>query len=419
MKPAMPHIGELRNLSQLVSTRARLRLSMRILHTIDHLDFRRGGPSTAVVDLSHAMAHLGHEVAVATHHGHDVPAAWRETAASRGTSCTPRAIDLPKARTPLLSRNAREILRAEISKADVVHLHGVWEPLNAQVALIARRANVPYVISLRGMLDDWSMAQRWFKKRVYWQVVARSMLAHASAIHCTAALELRQSRKWFPERLGRVLPNLINLRQFDTMPGVEHACERWPQLRSDAPKLLFLSRLSPKKGISHLIDAAAWLHQHGTPVSVFVAGTGDVAYEQACRARSEKLGLAQHIHFLGHVGGIDKLSLLQACDLFVLPTSQENFGFVFFEALAAGLPVVTTDLVDTADEIAQSGAGFIVPQNATRIAEQCHALLGDRTELRRRGQLGRAWTFDRLDPARVGREFEAFYHDHARKPMQG
>jgi glycosyltransferase involved in cell wall biosynthesis len=386
---------------------------MRILHTIDHLDFRRGGPSTAIVDLSHAMAELGHEVAVAALHGPDVPAAWR------GTACSPRAIDLPSTRTPLLSRNAREILRAEIATADVVHLHGVWEPLNAQVARLARRAAVPYVISLRGMLDDWSMAQRWFKKRVYWQCIARSMLAHAEAVHCTATLELRQSRKWFPEHLGRVLPNLINLRQFNAMPGAEPARARWPQLRTDTPKLLFLSRLSSKKGLDHLIDAAAQLHKQGTPVAVFVAGTGDDVYEQACRTRSETLGIAQHVHFLGHVGGVDKVSLFEACDLFVLPTSQENFGFVFFEALAAGLPVLTTDLVDTADEIAQSGGGFIVAQDATKIAALCHTLLGDRTELRRRGQLGRAWTFDRLDPARVGREFEAFYRDHARKPVHG
>ena len=385
---------------------------MKIVHFIDHLDLRRGGPAGAVVALATAMAERSHTVVVATTSARDVPSAWDTSEAY------PKCIALPALRARLLNSEAITLLRRQMTGADVVHLHGVWEPSNAQVARLARRMRIPYIISLRGMLDDWSMDQRWLKKRVYWLCSGRQYLNRAAVVHCTAKLELRQSRKWFPQRLGRVLYNLMDLRQFNSMPGVGLAQSKWPVLQTSAPKLLFLSRLSSKKGLEHLLHATAILSKRATakgaptPI-VIVAGTGDALYEATCRKLAQTLGIESAVHFVGHVGGADKISLLQSCDLFVLPTSQENFGFVFFEALAAGLPVVTTDLIDTAKEIEESGGGFIVSQSGESIANACERALAEGDALASRGLQGRAWTFQNLDSERSAAAFESLYREYS------
>jgi glycosyltransferase involved in cell wall biosynthesis len=119
------------------------------------------------------------------------------------------------------------------------------------------------------------------------------------------------------------------------------------------------------------------------------------------------------VHFVGHVGGDEKLSLYEACDLFVLPTSQENFGFVQYESLSCGTPVMTTKLVDTWREIVGSGGGVAVNQSADAIIEGITPLLADTAKLAEMGQLGRAWVFDRLSIERVASGLEAMYRDAA------
>ena len=135
----------------------------------------------------------------------------------------------------------------------------------------------------------------------------------------------------------------------------------------------------PDEGIEHLIDAVAQLRDRGTHVNVFVAGTGDEDYVDAMRDRVRSAGLEDRFIWTGHVGGDLKNSLYSACDVFALPTSQENFGFVFFESLASATPVITTDLVDTRFEIERSGGGVIIPQAGNAFADAIESFArGDR-----------------------------------------
>lgn len=377
---------------------------MRIVHYIDHIDFRRGGPARAVVDQVRVMCERGHSVVLASMSQPDVPEAWRAPGESRA-----QAIELPAMGSRVLSGRGATTFRSLLQGADIVHLHGVWEPSNLQCASMARRAGVPVVISLRGMLDDWCMAQGGFKKRMYLLMGGRTMLEQAAVIHCTAAAELTQSNKWFPRGRGLVVPNLMDLAPFRALPGPKEARDRFSIDPSGPPVALFLSRMSPKKGVEHLIEAARLLGEEGHALRVLVAGDGDADYAARMTALARSVPLPVKVEFIGHVGGSLKLSLLQASSLFVLPTSQENFGFVFFEALAAGLPVLTTDLVDTRDEIVSSGGGEVVPQDAHHFAAAMKRLLSDPAALAARGIAGREWVMRELDTHAVAARFERLY----------
>lgn len=378
---------------------------MKILHSIATIDFSHGGPVRAVIDLSEALAGLGHTVRVMTSSAPDTPEAWKQP----GSPTT--AIELgPRQRLGAwYAGDALQRIRDEVTGADVVHLHGVWTPHNTQVARAARRAKTPYVLSCRGMLDDWCMEQRRLKKLLYLRFAGGSaMLNNAAGVHCTADGELRQSAKWFPGSPGTVIPNLLDLRPYETLPGAEDARARFPTLGGPEPTLLFLSRLHYKKGVEHLIEAAAILRDRGRPHRVIVAGTGDDDYERTLKALVTARNLGDLVTFPGMVIGRDKVSLYQACDLFVLPTSQENFGFVLYEALAAGTTLITTRGVDTWPELEQAGA-TITEQDAPALADAIERLTADPQRLNELGARGRAWVFGNLRSDAIVRQFCNLY----------
>ena len=381
---------------------------MRIAQYMHRVDFEDGGPPRAVVDLSRVLHARGHEVTLVTTMSRDVPGDWLD--GKNG----PRVLELPKPTYPGgFFRGAQLAPMAELmSRLDVLQLHGPWEPANSQLGVLARSASLPYVISLRGMLDDWCMTQAGLKKRIYLKLRGRRLLEGAAFVHCTADDELSQSGKWFPRGQGRVVPNLIDLEPYADLPGPEEARDTYPFLK-DGPLLLFLSRIHVKKGIEHLVEATAKLRELGHPVQVAVVGSGDDQYVNRLRQQVSTTGLEDRVHFLGHVDGSLKFSLYQAADVFVLPTSQENFGFVQFEALACATPVMTTNLVDTWREVVSSGGGIAIEQDADAIVKELVPLLEDPSRRERMGQEGRQWVLENLAVDRIASQLEAMYVDAA------
>lgn len=390
---------------------------MHIVEAINRIDLRAGGPSRAVLDLSLAMTRRGHDVTILTRFAQDIPQHWFESDAGHARD-TPRAFLMPTRRWAR-ARNAGDAsgeasLERLISTADVLHLHGVWEAFNLKIASVARAKRIPYVVTLRGMLDDWSMAQRGIKKRLYLAFAGTRYLEHAAIVQCTADAELYQSEKWFPRGRGRVVPNLLDLAPFQTMPGPNLATSRFPFLAGNRPWLLFLGRLSAKKGIEYLIDAVDILRRAGCKAGLAIAGAAESeAYLETLKARVRKYDLQDDVHIVGHVTGAVKVSLLEVAAMTVSLTSQENFGFVFYESLAAGTPVVTTPLIDTADELSRSGGCFLVQQDPGAAAKLVTHLLSNPAELRDRGLRARDWIFREHDTGRIAKRYEQMFRDAA------
>lgn len=381
---------------------------MRICQFISSVRPEVGGPARAVVDLSRALASRGHDVVLATCDPQGAPEEWR-----RGEPGLPHHIPLPRpARRPFAF--SRSQIRQDVAPAlegcDVVHTHGVWEPLNLQVASLARRAEVPYFISVRGMLDDWCMAQRAIKKKVFLALGGRRWLEGARAVHLTARSELEQAQKHFPRGRGVVIPNLLDLEPFRALDAGALARSTYPELREGRSSVLFLSRLHPKKRLESLLESVTILKDRGLGLTLFIAGVGDEAYVQRVKSRARSLGLdGSEAVFTGQVTGPLKLSLYEACDLFALPTSQENFGFVFPESLACGTPVLTTKGVDIWGELESGGGAVIADEAPEPFADAMEHLLRDPERIRAMGDAGREWVFDWLDPDRLLDQFEAMY----------
>lgn len=379
---------------------------MNIVHSIKNLNFSSGGPVRAIIDLSTKLAQQGHQVTILTCEDNDAPAEWKSNPQSNPHTVKLGALGLGGLHA---SGMQKKLIAQTVAQADIVHAHGIWTPLAKRVTDLSRKANIPYVISLRGMLDDWSMEQRRLKKQIYLKLGGSRMLNGAAAIHSTAEGELAQSKKWFPGAPGVVIPNLLNLTPFEHLPGEQIAREKFPMFDTGDPVVLYLSRLHYKKGIEHLIDAINLLRADGNPHRLLIAGDGDSTYESALRAQTKKLELEDHVAFLGLVVGVQKISLYQAADLFVLPTSQENFGFVLYESLAAGTTLVTTKGVDTWPELEEMAQVTICDQQDRSIADAVARLTKDPETLKSKGQTGRDWIFREMHPDQIIQRFEAMY----------
>lgn len=374
---------------------------MRITHVLNRLNFLDGGPPRGVVDLCEAIRDRGHEVSLVTTDVTDVPGSWNGSISVVKVGQSDRPLGF-------FSESAIAPARECIQNCDVVHFHGVWERLNHQLATASRRSGTPYVMTLRGMLDDWSMDQGGWYKRLFLKLYGQKYLDGAACIQCTAHGELRQSSKWFPKTKAAVIPNLMDLSPFRVAPSGIEADQHFGN-KLDGFSLLFLSRIHEKKGLEYLIEAMPKIQVELGTCNLIIAGDGRPNYIEKLKSIAKKLGVSQHVHWVGHVSGDLKHSLFRASDLFVLPSSQENFGFVLFESMVCGTPVLVSELVDTAEDIELSGGGVRIAQCSSKIADVVVHLSLDALKRQEMSQKGREWVLKNLDGKDVAVRVEKMY----------
>ena len=232
---------------------------------------------------------------------------------------------------------------------DLIHIHTIWTLSSHVAAVVARKMGIPYVISPRGMLEPWSLNVKKWKKRFALWLYQRHDLRKAVALHATAESEGEQFWRLGFKQPIIVLPNAVDFP--DSMP---------PRVQRAADKrtVLFLSRIHPKKGLIELVEAWAKLkgtfqkqgsESHGTHLTRELsrwhfeyAGPDCEGHLAVVQRRILELRIEADFTYLGDMDDSQKWDAFSSADIFILPTYSENFGIVVVEALAAGLPVITT-----------------------------------------------------------------------------
>lgn len=382
------------------------------LHFVREIRNSLGGVVSTVVDLCQSMSARGHQITLVTCDGRDAPAHW-----TNATGQWPRVLEVSHSRLTrlLLNRSALDRCRDLAGEIDVAHLHTPWELGNYQLSSLLRRQGVPYVITVHGMLDHYTMAQKALKKRTFLALGGRRLFRRATTVHFTAQSEMDQALNYVPgvDR-SYVESCALDLTPYRDLPGIEPAHRAFPQIERTVPTLLFLSRVHPKKRVESLLRAAAILQQAGRRYQVLIAGPGDPQYVSHLKSLAAELGIGKCTLFLGMVQGIEKRSLYQLADAFVLPTHQENFGLVLPEAMACGVPVITTRGTDIWREL-QSGGATIVDGSPQSIADAVIAVTGDPEKRRTLGQQGQEFVHRWLDADRVAASYENMYFDAIRR----
>ena len=261
------------------------------------------------------------------------------------------------------------------------------------------------------MLDEWSMSQKPLKKKTFLRLCGQRFFSQATTVHFTAQAEMEQAMRWIPaEGRARVQCYALDLSSYSPLPGPEPALKVFPELRNDRRKLLFLSRLHPKKGVELLLHAASILKTTSLPFQLIIAGPGDDSYVGQLKRLAASLGVQDVTFFPGMVRGTEKRSLFQLADVFVLPTYQENFGLVLAEAMACGTAVITTRGTDIWQEL-QNGGARIVEYSSQEIANEVVDVTSDTERCLAIGQECLKFVYRWLDRERVSAAYESMYLD--------
>lgn len=297
---------------------------MKVLTFITSISLKGGGPSRSVPMLVKGLAEVGVDITLMTFRSEDM-----NTHALEGT---PAKLKVWEDGT-----TAREIEDFILSEQfDLIQLQSLWAKSYHVVALIARKHNIPYIITPRGMLEPWSLSQKKWKKKLALMFYQMKDLQKAACIFTTAEMEAQHVRELGVNAPMSVIPN-----------GIEtdgYACRT--SLEGVKKQILFLSRVHVKKGIEILIDAFCKLRAEGGVFkewSVVIVGNGEDDYIESLKRKVDELELEDCIKILPPVFGEAKTKLYQESSLFCLPSYSENFGMVIAEALSCGVPAITTN----------------------------------------------------------------------------
>ncbi len=368
---------------------------MRVLHVIATLDAASGGPAKACVEMAAAVARLGHKVDIFT-------TDWRSPTPDGEAARYPYAAgSLRSFRCgfPGYWKPSAALARALLSETrhyDLLHVHSLYLFHDLVAPLAARRANRPYIVRPHGLLDPYIRGRHRLRKALVEFAYQDRVLAQADAIHYTSADERRISEPYAQGAPGIVVPLGV-----DAPTPVDNVA-RQPR------RLLFLSRLHPKKGLDLLIPAFAAVRQRFADARLVVAGPDDGARPLAVELVARH-GLGDCVEFPGMLTGPDKDRAFAEAGLFVLPSYSENFGIAVAEAMAAGLPVVVSDQVNIHDAIADAGAGLVVPCQIDRLAQALSALLADPDRSRQMGSNGVELVRKRYSWPAIGKQLEDVY----------
>lgn len=334
---------------------------------------------------------------------------------------------------------------ASMKVPDVIHVHGIWSPFLHRVAAWGMSRDVPIVISPQGMLTRWALGQKWLKKRVAMQVYQMRDLKAAMLLHATAESEVEDIRRLGLRQPIVVAPFGIDMPAQRSVPvrGAENV--DGPSATARGRTALFVSRVHPKKGLANLV--AAWSRLKREAGGGAVAGRGGcrwrlvVAGPDECGHTGELIeqatasGLTARVIaatdaegvpseadmvFVGPVYDGQKTALYQSADLFVLPTHSENFGVVILEALACGLPTITTKGApwQALDDVGRPGdeadrparAGWWIDIGVEPLVEALRqAVNATDDELKRIGDNGRWFARERYSWPAAGRRMKSAY----------
>lgn len=293
---------------------------MKVLTFITDIDNRSGGPSRSVPMLVKGLAEVGVDITLMT---------------IRSEQMNSHALDGSSAKLHILdSFNAKDVEEyVKSEKFTIIQIQSMWAKSYHKVAQIARKHNIPYLITPRGMLEPWSLLQKKWKKKLALMLYQMKDLQKAACIFTTAEMEAQHVRDLGVNVPMSVIPN-----------GIEtdgYACRT--SMDSVKKQILFLSRVHVKKGIELLIDAFAHLHKDFSDWSVVIVGNGEAEYVESLRSKVKGLKLEDCIKILPPVFGDAKTKLYQESSLFCLPSYSENFGMVIAEAMSCGVPAITTN----------------------------------------------------------------------------
>ncbi len=247
-------------------------------------------------------------------------------------------------------------------KPGIIHVQGLYMAIPAVLAKII--LNVPYIISGRGsdVYNSWP----------YKTIISKLGMQHAKI-----SIALTQNMKNEMQKISNkkiiVVPNGIDTKIFN---NTKYNSRKKLFLDIKMKIILFVGRLEPIKGLKYLIKAIDILKFKETNLKLLIIGDGTELQE--LKVLIKNLKLERYVIFLGKIPNELIPVYMAASDIFVLPSISEGFPVVILEAMATGLPIVTTKIRGLEEIVVNGVNGFLVePKNHIQLSKKITILLND------------------------------------------
>lgn len=327
---------------------------LRILHVINSLSLRHGGPPEGLRQLAEGYRQEGIHLEVVSL---DSP----DEIFLKELPFKIYALGPGKTSYGYL-RYLLPWLRAHLEDYDAVVINGIWQ-YHCLATRRAVRGRLPYAVFIHGALDPWFKKRyllKHLKKLLYWHIFQYPVLRDALAVLFTTQTEKEQANLSFqPNRWnGVVVPYGTNRPDGDPVAQKEAFFLVCPAARNRR-LLLFMARIHEKKGCDLLIDAFSRIVAIAPDLHLVIAGPDQVGWRTALEKQAQLLGVAERIHWPGLLQKDAKWGAFYAAEAFILPSHQENFGIAVAEALACGKPVLISNKVNIWEDVVADGAGIV------------------------------------------------------------
>lgn len=393
-----------------------MRPSLRILHVVPYYEhaWAYGGIPRLASAMTRGLSRRGHAVTVCTTDACDARARLpAHLITGSGADRGPHVRVFPNVSNRLAYHwqfftpvGLRSFLRAHAREFDLAHLHACRNLPGVVAARALRRAGVPYVVSPNGTAA--AIERRVVAKRVFDALAGGEMLkAAARIIAATDAERVQLTALGLPGDRIVVVPNPIDEREFD-VPS-DPIGFRAAHALQNAPLVVFLGKLTPRKNVDVLLHAFSRLQR--PDARLLVAGN-DMGSGPTVDALIASLGVGSRTRRLGLLRGGERLDALAAADVVVYPSRDEVFGLVAVEALLCGTPVVVCNDNGCGEVVGRVGGGHIVPcGDAETLAGAIESILQAPDLWRRRARSAAGRIRDQFSSTVVCEGLERLYHD--------
>jgi glycosyltransferase involved in cell wall biosynthesis len=328
---------------------------MKILRIISSMNPRAGGPSEGIRQLAVHMQASSHVTECLTADAPD--ADWLA-----GQPLTIHALGPARGGYAYCPAMA-DWLRIHAHEYEAIIVSGLWQYHGLMAHHVLTKLGIPYHVMPHGMLDPWfkyAYPLKHLKKWLYWPWGEYRVLRDAKSVIFTCEEERLLARESF--WLYRC-NEMVTAYGTDTPPRDKERLQniffaQYPQLRSKRI-ILFLGRIHVKKGCDLLVDAFARVAAEYPCVHLLMAGPDQTGWRRELERRAQNLGISDRISWPGMLTGDLKWGAFHACEVFCLPSHQENFGIAVAEALACGKPVLISNKVNIWREIEADAAGWV------------------------------------------------------------
>jgi glycosyltransferase involved in cell wall biosynthesis len=311
-----------------------------------------------------------------------IPEIWRRNKAARLTLL------------PFAARHTLAIAQeARRTHAQVIHSFWTLSGMATWAGYALHQR--PYVVTVLG--SDILQAA---KNRVFAQLTRRALAGAQRVIAISRTLARQvESLGIAPARLS-VIPLQVDTHFFS--PGAADAAPR-------KPAALFAGSLITRKGVTHLLSAAALVIAQYPEFEVIIVGEGPLRAE--LQSQAARVGIAAHVHFTGNLSQQALRDWMRRVQFFVLPSTEEGLGVVLLEAMACGAVCLGSDIGGIPDILAPDQGVLFPPADHDALARAIKSLLAHPSEWAARSLRGRAHIVDRFDRSVVAAAVATVYDD--------